>query len=219
MPDDNPTSVEIIAAVSEGATRAALDKLIAPVGSFLATLLGPTAEELGGWFGDAVGYLRWKSRIKMLTRAKELIEASGLEPHEVPLQVLVPILDSGANEERPEMQERWAYLLANAATRTDTVPAAFPEILRQLEPIEAVAVEFMVVEANGWTGTDRLLGKAVPGLDNGNIDNLVRLALARFLRDDYTDRGAQLTHPEPTLTTTALAMRFVAACSAPRGPS
>jgi hypothetical protein len=110
------------------------------------------------------------------------------------------------------MQERWANLLANAATTSGTVPAAFPEILRQLEPIEARALDYMIVESGGWSGTTRLLGQAMPELDNANIDNIVRLALVRFTAEDYTGSGADIRYPEPTLASTVLAARFVAAC-------
>lgn len=151
----------------------------------------------------------------MLKRAEEIIESAGVPVHGVPLQVLMPILDSGANEDRPDMQERWANLLANAATTSGTVPAAFPEILRQLEPIEARALDYMIVESGGWDGTARLLGRAMPRLDSANIDNMGRLALVRFTADDYTGSGADVRYPEPTLASTVLAARFVAACLPP----
>jgi hypothetical protein len=215
MSDDVPTTAEIIAAGMQGTVAG----LTEPVVRFLAKLLGPATGQVGDWLGEVVADKRRRWRERVVGRAQEIVEASGLEVHEVPLQLLMPILDSGSNEERPEMQERWAYLLANAATGANPVHTAFPEILRQLEPIEARAVEFMVVEANGWTGTARLLGDAVSGLDNGNIDNLVRLALARVLAEDYTGPGAQIRLPEPTLVTTVLAMRFVAACRAPGAAS
>ena len=145
MTDDNPTPVEIVAAVAEGSARGAIAALIEPVGGFLGLLLGPATRELGGWAGDVVEFMRWKWRAKMLKRAEEIIESAGLTAHDVPLQVLMPILDSGANEDMPEMQERWANLLANAATAAETIPAAYPEILRQLEPIEALSLDFMIV--------------------------------------------------------------------------
>jgi hypothetical protein len=213
--DDNPTSVEIVAAVADGSTRGAIAALIEPVNGFLGMLLGPATKELGGWAGDVVEFVRWKWRVKMLKRAEGIIESAGLTAHGVPLQVLMPILDSGANEDRPDMQERWANLLANAATMSGTVPAAFPEILRQLEPIEARTLDYMIGEVGLWEGTARLLGRAMPGLDNANIDNMVRLALVRFTAEDYTGPGADIRYPEPKLESTVLAARFVAACLSP----
>jgi hypothetical protein len=213
--DDVPTTTEIIVAGMQGVTAGLTD----PAVRFLARLFGPATNEAGGWLGEIIAEKRRRWRDRVATRAGEIVEASGLQAHEVPLQILMPILDGASNEERPEMQERWAYLLANAATGASPVHTAFPEILRQLEPIEAVAVEFMVVERDGWTGTAKLLAGAVSGLDAGNIDNLIRLALARFLPEEYAaGPGADPRFPQPTLITTVLAMRFVAACSAPATP-
>jgi hypothetical protein len=213
--DDNPTPVEIVAAVADGSTHGAIAALIEPVNGFLGMLLGPATKELGGWAGDVVEFVRWRWRVKMLKRAEGIIESAGLEAHGVPLQVLMPILDSGANEDRPDMQERWANLLANAATMSGTVPAAFPEILRQLEPIEAQALDYMIGEVGAWEGTAKLLGQAMPRLDNANIDNMVRLALVRFEAKDYTGPGARINFPESTLASTVLAARFVAVCHSP----
>ena len=219
MSDDSPTSVEIIAAAATGSTSGAVEALIEPVTGFLGTLLGPATKELGRWAGDVVEFMRWKWRVKMLKRAEEIIESEDLVAHGVPLQVLMPILESGANEDRPDMQEMWANLLANAATTSGAIPTAFPEILRQIEPIEARALDYMVGQAGRWGGTARLLGQAVSGLDDANIDNLVRLALVRFTAGDYTGPGAQIRYPELTLESTALAARFMAAVLPPTGRS
>ena len=214
MPADD-SAPELVKAAAEGTTAGAISALLEPVTALLGKLLGPATNQLGGWASDAIAFKRWKSRVKMLVKAQELLEAAQLSADEVPLRLLMPILDGGADEERPDMQERWASLLANAATTQSDMPVAFPEILRQLEPIEAHALDFMVGKEPGWSGTAKLLGDAIPGLDHANIDNLVRLGLARFSADDFTGPGADIRYPEPTLGTTVLAWRFVAACQPP----
>jgi hypothetical protein len=215
--DDSGT--DLVKAAAEGTVSGAISALIEPVRGFLGKLLGSSVEQLGGWAGDIISFKRWQSRVRMLTKAQEIVEAAGLTADEVPLRVLMPILEGGANEERPEMQDLWATLLANAATVPGSIPVAFPEILRQLEPIEARALDYMISDEGAWSGTDRLLGAAVPGLDNGNIDNLVRLGLLRFEAEDFTGPGAEIRYPEPTLTTTVLAARFVAVCRPPAASS
>jgi hypothetical protein len=150
----------------------------------------------------------------MLRRAEEILGAAGLTAHEVPLRLLVPIIEVGGDEDRPDMQGRWDYLLANAAT-TDNALAAYPWLLSQLEPVEARALDYMVGPPGGpgWSGPADALKVRVDGLASANIDNLQRLELVR-LNLMIPPVGARNPNQD-MLTHTALAVGFVAACRPP----
>lgn len=182
-------------------------------------VLGPV-HEMADWLKKVIHYRSQPRLAKLLMNTARKVQATGIPPHAVPDKVLRAILEGASLEDEPTMQERWANLLTSAVTGT-ALPPAYPRILSELEPIEARALDFMIGmtgESAGWGGTARLLGNAVPGLDNGHIDNLVRLGLVRYLAEDYTGPGVDIRFPEPTLGSTVLASRFVAACSEPKYP-
>jgi hypothetical protein len=132
---DDGDPAEIIKAGAEGAASGAITALIAPVAGFLGKLFGPSTEQLGGWAGDVIGYQRWKTRVRILQKSEQLLLDAGVEAHEVPRSVLMPLLEAAGDEEDDAMADRFAALLANAAS--DSVRRSFPGILADLEPQDA----------------------------------------------------------------------------------
>src|SRR5688500_11879093 len=78
---------------------------------------GPAADAVGEWLRDRVQAYRSRNVLLVAARAEQLLNAKGLQAHEVPLRTLLPLLESAANEDDPELQEKWAALLASAATQ------------------------------------------------------------------------------------------------------
>lgn len=79
-----------------------------------------------------------RAQIRLLERAQDHLREAGRDPREVEWNVLFPLLDAGSLEEDPDMADRWAALLANAADPgTSEVTPSFPEILKQLTTTEA----------------------------------------------------------------------------------
>lgn len=74
-------------------------------------------------------------------KAAEKVKASGLPAHAVRDKLLRAVVEDGSMEDDEEMQERWATLLANAATDKDEIRLAYPRILAELEPKEALLLE------------------------------------------------------------------------------
>ena len=122
-------------AVATQVASAAVEEAKGLFGKFL----GPACEEMGALIGEHVRVFRLKNQIRILKRAKKILATEGLEPEAVNLKTFVPLLEAGALEEDDEMAERWASLLASAATATgkQTVEPSFIEILRQLTPLQA----------------------------------------------------------------------------------
>jgi hypothetical protein len=112
---------------------------------FVGDVTGSARKELGAWFGDLIRLRRFNWTLRACERAQEELRRRGRDPKEVRLNVLLPLLDAAAMEEDESMADRWAALLANAADpATPAVPPSFPEVLRQLTPLDAKLLDFVV---------------------------------------------------------------------------
>ena len=198
---------------------------------FLGKLLGPTAEEAGLLFGDSVRFLRFKRQVKILNEAKKILFDQSIEPERVPLKILAPILEAGSLEEDDSMASRWSSLLASAADpkRKANVLPSFPEILKQLSPLEARILDliFEMINQNSIPRNEWLSrGAKGPSVQSFlslsaqdfevAIDNLYRLRLcappSTFL--DFVDNKEhrfQLSTKE-LICITELGYSFVSAC-------
>jgi hypothetical protein len=122
--------------------KASVDALAAPAKEFAGRVVGSPGHQLGEWLADHIRYRRFKAQLRILEKAEKLVRDAGLTAHEVPLQVLVPLLERGSFEEDEEMVDRFAALLARAATEAPgSVPPSFPAILAELAPIEAAILQ------------------------------------------------------------------------------
>jgi hypothetical protein len=110
--------------------KAGFDAALAPMAGLIDKIAGPAAEEIGLMLRDSVRVYRLKRQVRLLQKTQEILDKLGGEPRTVPLKLLLPIVEHGSNEEDDELQDRWAALLANSATRDILIPAA-PDILRQ----------------------------------------------------------------------------------------
>ncbi len=132
--------LELVKALSTELEPAVLEVAAAISGS------SPVQESLG-LLGDVIRGRRAKTQLRILVEMTHAIREAGLAAHVVPDRTLVPLLEFGglADAEDPDMIARWANLLANAATPSSAdVRPAFVDIVRQLEPIEAAAMEDLV---------------------------------------------------------------------------
>lgn len=96
------------------------------VREFAGRIPGEPAAETGGLIADRIRFRRFKSWIKMAKGARELLDEAGIEPHQVPATVAIPLIESGSLETDESLQEKWAALLANAAANPESVPASYP---------------------------------------------------------------------------------------------
>jgi len=120
-----------------GLVRAAESDLSPRVSRFMGTVLGGVHVELSEMLGEQVRAWRFKRQIKIMEKAEGQLAAAGIDPRSVPFRVLAPLLEGASFEDDDEMVDRWASLLANAASDDGTVPASFPNILREMEPMHA----------------------------------------------------------------------------------
>jgi hypothetical protein len=93
----------------------------------------------GGVIGTALVSMGPTVR-NLVEKADERLTLRDIEPQEVPLPVLLPLLEAASSEDDAEMQEYWATLLANAASGT-SIPPTFTRLLQALRPIDAKVLD------------------------------------------------------------------------------
>ena len=105
---------------------------------FLGKLVDPALEDGGGILSDTIKFWRFKNQVNLTLKAKEFLELKGINPARVLPKTLLPILENGSLEEDEEMRDKWSAMLAHAADPTSkvTIRPSYPEILKQLSPLE-----------------------------------------------------------------------------------
>ena len=192
------------------------------MGRFVGTIAGSPSFELSELIAGHFRFKRFKQSLRQMHKAHKLLEDAGLEPHEVPMRTLLPLIEGGSNEDDEFLQHRWAALLASAAGTTFDVPPSFPQVLSQLEPVQARMLDAMyevVVRTRLHHGGS---GAAVPAVAFGaspafrqsddefdyHSDCLVRLGVTE--RTAFSQDGA--------LELTTFGRAFVGCCRPPREP-
>jgi hypothetical protein len=110
-------------------------------GGFIAKFIAGPIEQGMGIFEDRLKYMRWERQARLMQRAQEFLELSGIEvpTRPVPIKLMIPILQGATLEEDDSLQDRWAALLVNAANAefTGEVRRSYATILEQLTPLDA----------------------------------------------------------------------------------
>ena len=116
---------------------------------FLARLIGPWLDEKGQELAESI---RIRRRRNLLTVAGQTADLVGDQPiYEAPDRTLLPLLEAASNENCPDLQARWAALLANALTaETDlTVLPSFSDILKHLTPVHVTVLDWIYQTSRG----------------------------------------------------------------------
>lgn len=129
-----------IKAVIEGQQKAVNDFFSGIVPEFIKDGLGILSDQVKFW--------RWLNQVNILKRAQVKIKSSGLNKQQIPLKVLVPIVQNSGLEEDENMQDKWANMLANAATGNVEVSPNYAAILNELSPLEVSILDKIYLEVN-----------------------------------------------------------------------
>lgn len=113
---------------------------------FINSIIPGFVKDFGGVLSDQVKFWRFKNQINIIQKVKNKIESSGLMVKEAPLKVLLPIIENSSLEEDESIQDKWANLLANSVTNHEVSPN-YPEILKELSPIEVSILDQLFNEA------------------------------------------------------------------------
>ncbi|MGH9452760.1 MAG: Abi-alpha family protein [Terriglobia bacterium] len=199
-------------------------ELLGPVRDILEKITGPCATEIGLTFGEAARAYPLKRALKLFEKVKRMAASAGVELRPVARRLLFPILESALIEDDEGLHNRWAALLTNASAATfenDVLPS-FPDILRQLIPVDAQfldkAYDETVEEGQGHKRPigESTLSSATPVM----IGNLERLGLLSRDMVDMGDFTSGMTHhtfsPANHLFVSPFGRAFIPACRAPQ---
>jgi Abortive infection alpha len=138
-------------------------KTLQGLGGFLKDTLGTVPSDIVGLLGgDYLKVRRAENLSRVFEKAKERLEQSGNKKAVAPsLSLLLPIVAAAADEDRDELQDIWAALLATAAdpNRTKAFRLKFIEIAKELDPLDAGVLR-EILGAGGQTG-EAMRGSAI----------------------------------------------------------
>ena len=122
-----------------------VSSLAQPIQGFLNAILGPASSEVGELIADNIKFVRWKNALKILEKAQKEMEIRGIQPKEIPLKILFPILEGASLESDDEnLQAKWSNLLTSAAAGILSRPS-HPKILSELIRAEAKILDYLYV--------------------------------------------------------------------------
>jgi hypothetical protein len=127
-----------------------------PVSDLIQSLFGPAATEAGLLLRDQVKHWRAKRTIRLFEHTKALLAEAKIQPTQVPLKILLPIIDNASIEDEDDLQDIWANLLANAADprKSDEVVPTFLAILKELSSRDVMFLQALFSQSrersNKW---------------------------------------------------------------------
>ncbi len=185
---------------------------------FLLTLIGPVGKEMGELMAEKVRRFRFANAIKTFEWANKLLVKHNIEPQQVNLKILIPILEGASLEEDDNLVEKWAGLLASASANEPFHPS-FPHLLNELSPLDAQILDYAFEEAEK-RGHDRsitvddlveVLGKSQTDVYL-STENLMRLRLMTpNMKNAYPPEGEY-----QNIWITKLGFEFINACAGPK---
>ena len=100
---------------------------------FAQKLIDPTIEEVGLLISDNVKYYRFKNQVKILSKAKKYIDKNDVNIKQIPIKILVPLLENASLEENEDLQDKWSNMIVNLAdSETNLQNQIFPHLLNQI---------------------------------------------------------------------------------------
>jgi hypothetical protein len=108
----------------------------------LSPFLKPAATEAGEWLADRIRVLRYCNIQNVLMKAKAKLDKANVDPLPISSKILFPLLEAAALEDENDMIDRWANLLATAASENGVLPS-FVTILANLSPAEAQVLDWI----------------------------------------------------------------------------
>jgi hypothetical protein len=100
---------------------------------FANRLIGPSVDEVGLLLADNVKFVRFKRQVNILLKAKKYVESKGINPKEIPLKILVPLLENASLEEDEDLKDKWAVMITNLADSNKNLQnQVFPYLLGQI---------------------------------------------------------------------------------------
>jgi len=196
-------------------------------GSYLSKYIGGSLEQASGILEDKLKYYRWERKIRLLERANKFLEERNRTNYTIspiPLKIILPLLESGSIEEDNDIQDIYAFILANAADASFElqIQRTYIDILQNLNRLEIkilrkiYSLKFEETWSNGvyTTNLPNTLLTKNPEQDNLRPDKNVEIALANMHRLGLINRGNTYGGAEiySRVTPTLFGKEFVQIC-------
>jgi Abortive infection alpha len=158
-------------------------KLLRDLGGLLRETFGTVPEDLVAYFGgDWLKVRRAENAARLFREAKARLDARNARPEPPSISLLVPLVVAAADEDRDELRDIWARLLAAAADpeRGKSFRAQFIEAAKQMDALDAAVMQSASI-AGGVSGQiqERMAKELKVRRDEVSVslDNLARLKL------------------------------------------
>jgi hypothetical protein len=148
MSNDDKIQVGLQVSGEDKTIKAGVQGSQEAVSAFFNGLVPDFIKDGVGILSDQMKLWRWSNQIEIIKKAQAKIEASGLSKRQIPLKVLVPIIQNSSLEQDSNMQDKWANMLANAATGSVEVSPNYAAILNELSPLEVNILDQIYTEVN-----------------------------------------------------------------------
>jgi Abortive infection alpha len=160
--------------------------------------------------------MRWERGIKLVERCEAFLRERGMAAptRQVPLKMVLPLIEAASLDDSDELLDLWATLLVNAADADSgvNVTRRLISILQDFEPLEAKCLQMIASKPRQGISTDQppfdSLVAARPEVEIA-LWNLVRLGCLQPVK--YYDRPSV-----ELVSVTMLGQQLFAACSKPK---
>jgi hypothetical protein len=183
--DDQPRGGGQVFPISDEQAKALQEafKTLQGLGGFLKKTFGTVPEDLVGLLGgDLLKVRRLENLARITEKARERLKARRVDDTEPPsISILLPIIVAAADEDRDELQDIWARLLAAGAdpARAKSFRLAFVDAIKQMDPLDAAvlgAVGNGIIDGNKEGSLANQMHQSRDEIEV-SIANLVRLEL------------------------------------------
>jgi hypothetical protein len=197
---------QAISATAKTADRAI--EAIQQFGSFLGRVFGTVPEDIVGLFGDYLQHLRIRNFSRLQQRTEEILASRpNIEIVPVSPTLAIPLISAAQDESRPELQEIWARLLANAMDKNHAgVRQSFIEAVKKFDPPDAIVLKAVAERGRFSSEPDMVNNLAsakniIPDEILISLDHLVHLGCLNAQK------------PLATFNVTAFGRQLLNACS------
>ena len=221
---DDPREVvkatsEAVRSASDAASKA-LD-IAEKAGKWLVKVMG---EDASGLLRDRMFYFRAKNALRLEEKLDRILKQRRIrKPKAIPLRLSIPFLEAATLEDEPDLQERWARLLANAMDPDVHVESerSHASVLKDISPTECLVLEEIAQITRACRTTEITIDVLTEALERD--PESINVALCGLNRQKLVERKPRSMQPLSDVSTwmfensafylTAYGLQFFLACA------
>ncbi len=157
------------------AVEAAMIPFSAVAAKLFGRLCGPSCDEIGLIGGDGIRWFRTKTFASILERVQKVLDAKDIVASEIKPKILIPIMQAASLADDDWMKDRWADLIATAASPDEEVHPSYAGMLAELTAEEAQELQRLSSMGHFLTSVNGSVSPTPKG--RVQMDNWVRLGI------------------------------------------